>query len=145
MERHAAWYSSVTASSMCSAAGGKAVTEVDGMKSRFYKQMQETRLKLLAEEYANKRDEALIEFIKTDDDKKIRQLMKSVGTPIPDNIKVFHGGLYKSARYCTRIPEDLKRKAWNKCKKLGLKPYIEEYENPMTLARIEGGEYIEAD
>lgn len=31
MERHAAWYSSVTASSMCSAAGGKAAIEVGAM------------------------------------------------------------------------------------------------------------------
>ena len=108
-------------------------------------QMQETRLKILAEEYAAKRDEALIEFINTDNDKKIRELMQSVGTQIPDNIKAFHGGLYKSARYCTRIPEDIKRKAWNKCKKLGMKPYIEEYENPFTLAKIECGEYVEAD
>lgn len=115
------------------------------MESRFYAQMQETRLKILAEEYAAKRDEALIEFIQTDNDMKVRELMKSVGTPIPDNIKVFHGGLYKSARYCTRIPEDVKRKAWNKCKKLGMKPYIEEYENPMTLVRIERGEYVAAD
>jgi hypothetical protein len=107
--------------------------------------MQETRLKILAEEYAAKRDEALIEFINTDNDKKIRKLMQSVCTPIPDNIKVFHGGLYKSARYCTRIPENVKRKAWNKCKKLGLKPYIEEYENPMTLAKIERGEYVAID
>ena len=115
------------------------------MKSRFYAQMQETRLKILAEEYAAKRDEALIEFIQTDNDMKARELMKSVGTPIPNDIKVFHGGLYKSARYCTRIPEDVKRKAWNKCKKLGLKPYIEEYENPMTLARLEYGEYVAVD
>lgn len=115
------------------------------MKSRFYAQMQETRLKILAEEYAAKRDEALIEFINTDNDKKIRELMQSVGTPIPEKIIVFYGGLYKSARYCTRIPEDVKRKAWNKCKKLGLKPYIEEYENPMTLAKLERGEYVATD
>lgn len=115
------------------------------MKSRFYAQMQETRLKILAEEYAAKRDKALIEFIETDNDKKIRELMKSVGTPIPADIKVFHGGLYKSARYCTRIPEDVKRKAWNKCKKLGLKPYIEEYENTFALAKIERGEYVATD
>lgn len=115
------------------------------MKSRFYAQMQETRLKILAEEYAAKRDEALIEFINTDSDKKIRELMQAVCTPIPADIKAFHGGLYKSARYCTRIPEDVKRKAWNKCKKLGLKPYIEEYENPMTLARLEHGEYVTVD
>ena len=115
------------------------------MKSRFYAQMKETRLKILAEEYATKRDEALIEFITTDSDKKIRELMRAVGTPIPADIKVFHGGLYKSARYCTRITEDVKRKAWNKCKKLGLKPYIEEYENPFTLAKLERGEYVAAD
>lgn len=48
------------------------------MKSRFYAQMQETRLKILAEENATKRDEALIEFIKTDNDKKIKELMRSV-------------------------------------------------------------------
>lgn len=115
------------------------------MESRFYAQMQETRLKILAEEYAAKRDEALIDFIKTDNDKKIRELMGSVGTPIPADIKVFHGGLYKSARYCINIPEDVKRKAWNKCKKLGLKPYIEEYENPITLANLERGEYVATD
>lgn len=115
------------------------------MKSRFYAQRQETQLKILAEEYADKRDEALIEFIKTDNDKKIRELMQSVGTPIPENIKAFHGWLYKSARYCTRIPEDVKRKAWKKCKKLGLKPYIEEYENPFTLAKLERGEYVAID
>lgn len=115
------------------------------MKSRFYAQMQETRLKILAEEYATKRDEALIEFINTDSDKKIIELMQSVGTPIPDNIKAFHGGLYKSARYCTRIPEDVKRKAWNKCKKFGMKPYIEEYEDPFTLAQLERGEYVATD
>ena len=115
------------------------------MKSRFYAQMQETRLKILAEEYTTKRDEALIEFITTDRDKKIRELMQEVGTPIPADIKVFHGGLYKSARYCISIPEDVKRKAWNKCKKLGLKPYIEEYENPFTLAKLEIGEYVAID
>lgn len=115
------------------------------MKSRFYEHIQKITLQISAEEYAAKRDEALIEFVETDNDKKIRELMKSVGTAIPDDIKVFHGGLYKSVRYCTRIPENVKRKAWNKCKKLGLKPYIEEYENPMTLARLESGEYVAAD
>lgn len=115
------------------------------MKSRFYEHIQEITLQISAEEYAAKRNEALIEFVKTDNDKKIRELMKSVGIAIPDNINVFHGGLYKSARYCTRISEDVKRKAWNKCKKLGMKPYIEEYENPMTLARLESGEYVAVD
>lgn len=80
------------------------------------------------EEYADKRDEALIEFIRTDDDTKIRNLMKQVGTPIPRNIRVFYGGLYKSARYCTRIPEDIKKMAWDKCCALGMTPYIAEYE-----------------
>lgn len=81
------------------------------------------------EEYADRRDAALIKFIKEDDDSEIRKLMQAIGTPIPKNKKVFHGGLYKSARYCTRIPEDVKRIAWDKCCAIGMKPYIEEFED----------------
>lgn len=80
------------------------------------------------EEYADKRDAALIEFIKTDDDTKVRELMNQVGTPIPADERVFHGSLYKSVRYCTRIPDDVKKIAWDKCVAIGLKPYIPEYE-----------------
>jgi hypothetical protein len=93
-------------------------------------------------EYARNRDKALIEFILSGDDYEVRQLMQAVGTKIPEDEKAFHGGLYKSARYCTNISEIVKKKAWRKCKALGLKPYIEEYENPMILAKLEGGEYV---
>lgn len=87
------------------------------------------KLTMTAEEYARRRDEALIEFIKTDDDSKVRNLMKAVGTQVPKNKKAFHGGLYKSARYCTRIPADIKKMAWDKCVAIGMKPYIDEYES----------------
>jgi hypothetical protein len=53
--------------------------------------------------------------------------------------------MYKTVRYCISIPESVKKKAWNKCKKLGMKPYIEEFEKPFTLAKLERGEYVAAD
>lgn len=88
---------------------------------------------MAAEEYADKRDAALITFVRTDDDTEIRALLRSVGTPIPRSKKAFHGGLYKAVRYCTRIPEDVKAMAWEKCRQLGLVPYIAEFETAEGL------------
>lgn len=96
-------------------------------------------------EYAKQRNAALIYFVLHNDDKPMIQLMKRFGTPIPDDLTSFHAGMYKTVRYCISIPESVKKKAWNKCKKLGMKPYIEELENPFTLAKLERGEYVAAD
>lgn len=78
--------------------------------------------------YAEERDAALIEFVKTGDDTKVRQFCARYGQNIPENRKVFHAGLYKSVRYCTMIPADIKALAWEKCLELGFSPLNPELE-----------------
>ena len=88
-----------------------------------------SRIKGKLEAYAELRDAALIYFVQTGDDSKVRALDEKYHVQIPRNGKVFHAGLYKSVRYCTNIPEDIKKQAWDKCIALGFVPYIPEYES----------------
>lgn len=78
--------------------------------------------------YAERRNAALIHFVKTGDDSKYRAVCRTYNMPIPRSEDVFHAGMYKAVRYCTDIPEDIKKQAWDKCIALGFVPYIPEYE-----------------
>ena len=87
-----------------------------------------SRIKGALEVYAERRDAALIHFVTAGDDSKCRLICKTYNVPMPESEKAFHAGLYKSVRYCTNIPEDIKKLAWEKCLQLGFMPFIPEAE-----------------
>lgn len=78
--------------------------------------------------FAQERDEALIEFVKTGDDTLMRKHCAKYGQKVPKSRKVFHAAMYKSVRYCTNIPADIKALAWEKCLELGFSPINPELE-----------------
>ena len=71
------------------------------------------------------RDEAFIDFVLNDDDKKIRSYCKKYGVPMPKNKRVMACGIYKAVQYCMDIPDDVKYLAIEKCLNLGMSPFID--------------------
>lgn len=81
--------------------------------------------------FAKERDEAFTDFVLTGSTKKVRAYCKKYGVQMPKDEKVFAAGIYKAVQECTKIPQDVKNKAFMKCLELGFSPLIkwEEYDN----------------
>ena len=74
--------------------------------------------------YADERDEAFIDFVKTGSLEKVRAFLEKYEIEVPATDRVQAAGIYKAVQYCTRIPEEVKHEAAVKCLKLGLSPFI---------------------
>ena len=75
-------------------------------------------------QYADERDEAFIEFVKTGNYEKVAAFSKKYHIDEPADDRVREAGIYKAVQYCTRIPEEIKHQAAMKCLKLGFSPII---------------------
>lgn len=76
------------------------------------------------ETFVKERDEAFIEAVMNDKWDKVRKYSKKYGVPVPHERKVMKAGIYKAVQYCTKIPEEVKVLAMEKCLKLGFAPMI---------------------
>lgn len=78
-------------------------------------------------QFVKERDDAFIDFVRTDNTKKILKYCKKYGITVPENRKVFKAGIYKAVQECTDIPEDVKALAMQKCLEIGFMPFITPY------------------
>jgi hypothetical protein len=76
------------------------------------------------ENYPKERDAAFIDFVKNDDDTKLKAFCKKYNVPMPKDSKTRKAAVYKAVRYCTDIPQDVKDMAFRKCLELGFIPFI---------------------
>ena len=91
-------------------------------------------------EFLKDRHEAIIEAVINDKWKKVRAFCKKYGIPIPKNWKVMKAGIYKTAQYCTDIPDDVKNAAMVKCLELGFNPFVEGFGVPNMKRVVEENE-----
>ncbi len=77
------------------------------------------------ENFAKERNEAFIEFVMNDDDKKLKAYCKKYDVPIPKSKRAMACGIYKAVQYCTGISDEVKNEAMWKCLKLGMSPLID--------------------
>ena len=80
--------------------------------------------------FAEERDAAFIDFVKTGDSKKVKAYCRKYGVPVPRDYKVFAAGIYKAVQACNSIPEDVKTLAMQKCIALGFNPLMRPYDMP---------------
>ena len=76
-------------------------------------------------EFVKSRDEALIDFVMTDNMEKLKAHMKKYEMWLPEDSDVLKAGIYKAVQECTAIPKKVKKTAMEKCIKLGFKPFID--------------------
>ena len=72
---------------------------------------------------ADERDKAFVDAVTKDDWNGVKKYAKKYGVPLPDNEDVMKAGIYKAVQHCTRISEEVKMLAAEKCVKLGFSPY----------------------
>lgn len=80
------------------------------------------------EKFVKERDEAFIDFVRTDSTKKITKYCKKHGVKIPKDRNVFAAGIYKAVQECMDIPDDVKVLAMQKCMKIGFNPFMAPYD-----------------
>ena len=78
--------------------------------------------------FAKERDKAFVYAVVNDDWKGVRKYCKKYGTPIPQDEKVMKAGVYKAVQYCTKIPDDVKTLAMQKCLEIDFTPFIKPFE-----------------
>lgn len=80
--------------------------------------------------FAEERNAAFIDFVKTGNSQKVRAYCRKYGVPIPKSHKVFAAGIYKAVQACNSIPDDVKVIAMQKCVALGFNPLMRPYDMP---------------
>ena len=75
-------------------------------------------------EFIRERDEAFYDFVMTGNREKANRHFKKCGVPIPENDRIYAGGIYMAVQHCTAIPETVKRIAAEKCVALGFNPFV---------------------
>ena len=74
-------------------------------------------------QYNKDRDHAITELIKTGSLDEWFKVVEKYKLNFPKNEIVVKGALYKAAQQCLSIPSDLKQRAAEECRKLGMNPY----------------------
>ena len=77
-----------------------------------------------AKDYAKDRDAAFIAFVEDGDFSHIDALMDKYGLARTPHTETAAAGVYKAVQECTRIPQEVKTKAFCKCVELGFMPFI---------------------
>ena len=84
---------------------------------------------LNASEFVRDRDSAFEEFVRTDDFRPVARYLRKYrmapGEDLDHPRDVLYAGVYKAARHCTNIPDDVKRLAETKCRQLGFSPEMD--------------------
>lgn len=75
-------------------------------------------------QYSKDRDNAIIELVKTGSLEEWYKVAKKYGMMFPKNERILKASLYKAAQACVNIPEEVKEKAAEECRALGMNPYI---------------------
>lgn len=71
--------------------------------------------------FIKERNEALIDFVRSDNPAKFFRYAKKYGVQTPKDERIMAGGIYKAVYECEGIPEDIKKLAAEKCLALGFK------------------------
>ena len=81
------------------------------------------------ENFVRERDEAFIAFVRTDDFRPVARYLRKYrmahGEDLDHPRDVLKAGVYKAARHCTNIPDDVKQMAETKCRQLGFSPEMD--------------------
>lgn len=80
--------------------------------------------------FAEERDAAFIDFVKTGNSEKVMAYCRKYGVPVPRDYKVFAAGIYKAVQECVSIPEDIKTLAMWRCISMGFNPLMRPYDMP---------------
>lgn len=79
--------------------------------------------------FQQERREAMIEFVMRDDPHKFYNYCRHYDIRMPANRTVVAGSIYKAVQTLKDVPDEVKKVAAEKCRKLGMYPYT-----------LEGGE-----
>lgn len=80
-------------------------------------------MNLRQRQYNKDRDNAIIELVKTGSLEEWYKVAKKYNMMSPKNEMILKAGLYKAAQACVNIPEEIKEKAAEECRALGMDPY----------------------
>lgn len=72
--------------------------------------------------FAQERDNAIIDFVLNDDLTKYKEYCKKYKVPMPSNELILKASIYKASQHCLFIPADIKELARKKCIELGFRP-----------------------
>lgn len=74
--------------------------------------------------FAKERDRAFIKAVMEDKWDDVKEYSRKYKVPLPHDERVMKAGIYKAVQYCTKIPNDVKGIAMQKCLELGFSPFI---------------------
>lgn len=83
--------------------------------------------------YAQLRDAALTEVIRTGREDAMLALCRQFGVEYPQSRRARYAGYYKMAQYCTNLPDEIREKALIQCIRMGFQPWIDDYGVPEMM------------
>ena len=78
--------------------------------------------------FAKERDRAFMKAVMEDKWDDVKKYSRKYRVPIPADERVMKAAIYKAVQYCTKIPNDVKGIAMQKCLELGFSPFISDIE-----------------